>query len=71
MTVIAPNNIHIYLIKHRSYNICLDTGRIAQRVLHGIDFGGAPLNHENIGIYEAKVARTSTLATSGARSTIT
>ena len=27
---------------------------MAQRVLHGIDFRGAPLNHENIGIYEAR-----------------
>src|SRR6266540_2811198 len=27
---------------------------MAQRVLHGIDFRDAPLNHENIGIYEAR-----------------
>ena len=54
IAVIAAHSGHIHLIEHSADNICLHTGRMAQRVLHGIDFRGAPLNHENIGIYEAR-----------------
>ena len=50
ITVIAAHSGHIHFIEHSADNIFLHTGRMAQRVLHGIDFRGAPLNHENIGI---------------------
>ena len=57
ITVIATHSGHIHLIEHSADNIFLHTWRMAQRVLHGIDFRGAPLNHENIGIYEARASR--------------
>ena len=52
MTVIATHSRHITLLSTRR-QYCLHAGRMAQRVLHGIDFRGAPLNHENIGVDEA------------------
>ena len=54
IAVVATHSGHIHLIEHNANNIFLHTGRMAQRVLHGIDFRGTPLNHEKIGIYEAR-----------------
>src|SRR5262249_39850608 len=54
VTVIAAHCSHIHFIEDRPDDICVHAWRMTQRVLHGIDFGRAPLNHEKIGIYEAR-----------------
>jgi len=53
MTVVTAHTSYIYFVKHGAYDIRLHNARMAESILHGIDFRGAPFNDKDIRIYES------------------
>src|SRR5262245_14784529 len=52
VAVVTTHNGHIDLIEHSADNTFLNARSVAQYILRGLDFRGAPLNHEDIRIYK-------------------